>query len=170
MVKLSQPTREREKNHESLTLHFIVWTRWPAYGLPDARRDGLSRIFRASLRNASCGPRRNACLQHIAGVLRDARLGLFYDDGLRWLPSRIRRSASPTPQRTAASGTSGRTWGVWWPWRAYGAAPSHRWSATSPSLIPPFCCTETVARKGFVREGFPMEGRYGWKGRHIWKG
>ena len=183
MVQLPHPTEEREVDHECCTLYFLAWTRRSADGLPDARRDGLSHDPRARLHHTA----RNARLQHIAGVLRHACLGLFHDDRLRWLPSWIRRPSLSAPRLVAAQGSPScawRAWGTWRirrPWRAREACGNGAWrSATCCPYRPIAFCSrgtaassrrpayevvhyETIAEKEFVRKGVPIEGRCLWE-------
>ena len=179
MVQLPHPNDEREVDHESCSLYLPAWTRRLADGLLDARGDGLSRAYRACLCNArDARLQHNPRLQHVAVVLCHACLGLFHDDGLRWLPSWIRRPSSPAPWPVAQR-SSGCTRGTWRARRTRGACkggrPYQRSEAiracrriatergrSAASSRQPACegvHYETFAQKGFVRKGFPMEGR-----------
>ena len=110
--------KKREVDYECNALCLSTRTRRPSDGMRDAHRHGLCRACRARL-------------QYIARILRDAGLGLFHDDRLRRLPSRIWRSplSAPPPATAAATRESSgdarrarRTWGTWgtpW-WRKIG--------------------------------------------------
>lgn len=138
--------QEREVDHECNALCLSTRTRRHSDGVRDAHRHGLCRACRASL-------------QHIACILRDAGLGLFHDDRLRRLPSRIRRSAlsSPSPAAAAPRESSGNarwTWGA--PWRWTWGAPWRRKIGRAqdvPHYQSPTTGQETIGGESAFREG-----------------
>ncbi len=129
--------KKREVDYECNALCLSTRTRRPSDGMRDAHRHGLCRACRARL-------------QYIARILRDAGLGLFHDDRLRRLPSRIRRSALSSPSPAAAprasSGNARWTWGA--PWRRkIGRAQD------DPHYQSPTTSQETICGESAFREG-----------------